>query len=686
MRRIIVSLALVIIFWSVPSYSQPQSGGYLDIVVVTAGKTLETLREVTSNITVIDSEEIDRTAGHNLLSVLAEQGIQTYMFGATNYGTGANSTVYMRGYGQGSMSFSEVNAFTLILLNGHRINNGYANMINMDNVERVEIIRGPTAVQYGPSSLGGVINIITKLGEGPLTAHVSVGAGSFDKDEEKISLSASHQGFDFSVGASRTSFGDFTTANGNVWKHSRVDESSGIDADVGYSFLDTHRIGLHFNHMKIKGEVPGWTESLQLLYPDTFSTVDNYVWNSTLSYTGSTSDERLSWFANYTTSKSNFDSDGFYDPNPNEPFAGGSRYPVPAWYDGSNFDMNQIQAQLTYDHPIFSLSPGFEHVKYKGNALYTSGSYASLTKSEFKDTAGYLLAKLKLLDEKLIISAGGRYDSFELSNYTRAYRTTKFTPSFGIAYSPIPYLKLRANYASGFSVPNASQAFGGGTTLPNPDLKPQENTTIEFGADVSVNHFSGSVTYFISDFKNKFISVMVAPPNVMQFRNLKGADLAGLELSLNYDIAGALGQDYSIRPFFNLTWMSKYENKDPNVVVSIAPDKMPYTVDMLLSYGLNFDHPGLNLSARLIANYYGKSYVQDWYDDSYFVTYVAPWVHKEGFTVVDFSFSKRLLDMGDKGNLSLEGQFGNVFNSNGAYNRGVTIPGRNFFLSLSYDF
>jgi vitamin B12 transporter len=693
MHRLNFSLITAVVFAlacaAVPSHSQEQDSSPLDAVVVTVSKHEESLREVTSNVTLIDSEEIQKTVGNNLLSLLAEKGFQAYMFGGTNYGNAASSVSYVRGYGSSSMAFSEVNAFTMVLLNGHRMNNSYVNMINLVNIDRIEIIRGPAAVQYGPSALGGVINIITKRGEGPLTGRVLTAIGSFDKDEEQLSLSGAYQGFDFSVGASRSSYGDYSTGKGTVFYHTNVDGAYGLDADFGYTFQDNHRIGFHYNYQSIEGDVPGYGDDLMQIARNTFSTVDNYAWNSTISYSGSTPDKRLSWFANYTFAKSKFLMVSFMDENDPAYWAAYyPHFPEKNYNSSSIIDMDQLQVQMTYDHPVFSLTAGFDYVKYKGHNYSWSSSFGITDeRTHFKDLAGYLLAKLRLLDGDLIITAGGRYDSFQLSNETNNYSEKKFTPSFGVAYSPLPYLKLRAHYSEGFSVPNTTQIFGGMGYIANPELKPQQNKTYEFGADLSIQHFNASVTYFISEFSNKFTAFPVALYTA-QTRNLDAASLAGLELYMSYDIGKALGYDFSLVPYVNLTWMTKAENKDTNTFVSIAPDKLPDTPDLLVSYGVRFDYPAINLSARINANYFGKIYTQNFEHPDYLSGTVddGPWTEHGGFTVVDLSFSKRLLDFGDKGNLELEGKVGNLFNTAKGYNLVTTVPGRNFYLSVSYNF
>ena len=68
----------------------------------------------------------------------------------------------------------------LILVDGHRIGTGNAAKINVDRIERVEITKGPASALYGSAAMGGVINLITKKGQGDFKTTVGGDYGSFN--------------------------------------------------------------------------------------------------------------------------------------------------------------------------------------------------------------------------------------------------------------------------------------------------------------------------------------------------------------------------------------------------------------------------------------------------------------------------------------------------------------------------
>jgi len=130
----------------------------LDEVVVTATRTEEDIYKISSNVTVITQEDIKKSPATTVQNLLKnEEGVIINDL----YGTGTKSIVDMRGFAYG--------ADTVILIDGRRINEVDTgsvdwNLIPIENVERIEIVRGTESVLYGDNAVAGAINIITKKG------------------------------------------------------------------------------------------------------------------------------------------------------------------------------------------------------------------------------------------------------------------------------------------------------------------------------------------------------------------------------------------------------------------------------------------------------------------------------------------------------------------------------------------
>ena len=154
--RLIAALSLPLcLLLSGPALGQESAATSLDAIVVTAGSTEEAKREVSSNITVIDEKIIAMSGAKDLSDLAAKQGLQIYKVPS------GLSGIYIRGLGNRSNP-DEFSGNVLILMNGHRTGTNNMSLIGLENVERIEIIRGPAAVQYGSAAMGGVVNIITK--------------------------------------------------------------------------------------------------------------------------------------------------------------------------------------------------------------------------------------------------------------------------------------------------------------------------------------------------------------------------------------------------------------------------------------------------------------------------------------------------------------------------------------------
>ena len=148
----------------------------LEEVVVTATRDFEEIRKIPANVTVITQKEIAQSNSQMVIDLLRdEEGVVVRDF----YGTGKSASVDMRGLGEtGPLN-------TLVLVDGRRINeidlSGVDwSQIPLDQVERIEIVRGSGSVLYGDNAVGGVINIITKKPDKPFSASVEGTGGSYN--------------------------------------------------------------------------------------------------------------------------------------------------------------------------------------------------------------------------------------------------------------------------------------------------------------------------------------------------------------------------------------------------------------------------------------------------------------------------------------------------------------------------
>jgi outer membrane cobalamin receptor len=104
----------------------------------------------------------------------------------------------------------------------------------------------------------------------------------------------------------------------------------------------------------------------------------------------------------------------------------------------------------------------------------------------------------------------------------------------------------------------------------------------------------------------------------------------------------------------------------------------------MANYGLDFDHPGIGLSARLNFTYIGQRYTQYW--GFYNQLAMSGWYNWGSFTVADLSLKKDLWDTGDKGKFYAKAEINNIFDVDYAYVMDYPMPGRNFYLAVGYEY
>lgn len=626
----------------------------LDAVVVTASRAQEAKRELSANVTVISEAEIKASPASTLADLMQQQGF----FVVT---TGDTTNIQIRGYGSLSMANEPENT-VLTLLNGRRIGSANLALLGLANVERIEIIRGPSAVQYGSSALGGVINVITKRGqEGKPNASFEIGGGSNGLVREKLAVGGAVGGFDYSVGATNYSRNDVTTSEFGRWYHTDVDHNTMGFVDLGYTIAKNHRIGLSHYQGDVASNLPtasgGIRDNNTPAAP--YGEYRKKNKSTTLSYAGSTEDKAFDWSTSYTEGRED------------------SEYKS---YGYTNFIENRIfNVQAGYNGSLFSLSAGFDSLEYNA---YASNAP---TKPKMADDGVYFAGKLRLLDERLIFSVGGRYDNYEnTSREGNSYKDNHYGGSYGVAWLPAEGFKLRANYAEGFKMPSTKQVGGEAPWYAgNPGLMPEIGKTWEFGADVYWRSVAASLTYFNSKYENKIIALYVPALGKYQYQNLKNAELSGVEGSLRADLGKEFGLNYSLSPFASFTWLETRKTTDTTQFITYNGSKidtLPNTPEWMFSYGVDFNHPGYKLKSRLNANTYGTLLTRDWSNGGVYIK-------RPSGTVVNWSIDKELVELSNNlGKLSVRAEINNLFDGKNEMYWGYPGQGRNFYLGLRYDY
>ncbi|MDR1080692.1 MAG: TonB-dependent receptor [Deltaproteobacteria bacterium] len=593
---------------------------------------------------------------------------------------GGSKTVQIRGMHSDSTDNTKLRSKVLLLVNGRRTGTVHVDQIPVENVERIEIIRGPSAVQYGTSALGGVINVITRKGEkDTFSATLEAGFGSFGLNRESFSFSGGYGPFDFSG-----SFGYEERDSIKTLYHVKLPHSSAerkfVNLDAGYTFNDIHRIGMSYSHTRKNDEWPMVPFRVYLDMRKSGENLDqdygNYILSiesAGLTYDGSTDDGTFDWSAFFT--KSEYERLGttrnayYYEPlNRFSTFQHVTNAGASAGYDGKYLDVDL----------------GFDFTEYKISGSTDGDNVA-------KDLGIYLSTKIKPMGESFLISLGGRYDKFSFDDNlpgTASMSKTHFSPSLGLSYLPVEWLKLRANYSSGLRVPSAFEYLGDTTgiyrTQPNPDLKPEESNTWEFGLDVDYRFISGSLTYFHTDWKNRIHwEQYPGSQNYLDgwYVNIKDSKISGLEAVFSADLGEAFDLGYQLRPYLNYTYYTKRKNKDEDSINRYDnDDTLPFIPRWTLAYGVTFKHAGIDLLANANAVHMGSIRSVNYLTYEYFTK-------SSEFVTLDLAVEKGLFEIGTDGKygkLKLRVEAKNILDSKNETYRDFPGPGRNFYVGLKW--
>lgn len=266
-------------------------------IVVTASRMEESILKAKADMSVVGREEIEKMHVDNVEDALRTvPGVQFLDYGSN----GMNANV----------SGIRINGSkdVVILVDGVRVNDfkgagssGYmfaSLMNNMDNIERVEVMRGSAATMYGSGAKGGVINIITRKPDGAKTV-IDVSMGSFNKEAYKFNTQAAKDKVSYNIYHDRTISGSTKDGSGKEWPGQSNTKSSG--AKFEYRFNDANKltvnyetIGSNFSGTDLVygGHYDGMYDSNSITLKHDWQINDQ--WSNTMLYR--TTEEKSSWF------------------------------------------------------------------------------------------------------------------------------------------------------------------------------------------------------------------------------------------------------------------------------------------------------------------------------------------------------------------------------------------------------
>ncbi|MFC0775948.1 TonB-dependent receptor plug domain-containing protein [Terrimonas alba] len=468
--------------------SQEEDSTYksLNQVIVTASKFSKKASETGKVVTVINRAVLDRSMGKDLAQLLTEQaGI--VINGATS-NPGKDKSVFLRG---------AKNDYTVILINGVPLTDpsgvGGAfdlRLFPIEQIERIEILKGAQSTLYGSNAIAGVINIITRKGaDKPAQLFGNFSGGSFGTFKSNAGLSGSANKVSYNIGFMHHETKGISEAK-DTTKAKSFDKDgflqNGLYLNIDGEVIKGLHIKPYFRYNFYKGSFDD----------DSYKDADNKYKSSLLS-TGAA--------AQYDFSKGAVVAQYGYD----EIFRD-FKSSFPSTFEGRSNNAELYGHVNLAEH--FQLLAGLDYRKQQ--SLDTN---ANPKKPKFHITSPYLSFFIKNL-AGFNLEIGGRYNKHSKFG-------DNFTYSINPSYLLNEQVKLFVNVASAFKAPTLSELYGQWGA--NPDLKPEKSKTYEGGVQVSLldNKLDARAVYFSRNIKD-----VIAYGPAFSYINLNKQKDQGIEI------------------------------------------------------------------------------------------------------------------------------------------------------------
>ncbi len=644
MKRLSFLLTLSILIFLIPvSLFSQEKEVILEPVVVTATRVETPIREIASSITVISTEEIERKQKITVSEVLrGVPGLDVVQTG----GVGKVTSISIRGANP---------EHTLVMIDGVEINDpitigriyDFAHL-TVDNIEHIEVLRGPQSTLYGSDAIGGVINIITKKGEGKPRFFISAEGGSFTTFREAGGLSGGNNWINYSLGVSRTDTDGISAAskrNGNYEKDGYKNTS--VSTMLGFNPMEEVNLNFIFRYTNAKSEIDTWVYGIGVLDdPNYFQRFEHSFFKAqaNLSLFDKIWDQKISLSTN---------NHERYHKNPKD-----AQFPFDferATYYGK-LDKLDWQHHFRF-HPFNSFTLGFEFEEEKGRSKYYSESIWGPSQSIFPEktanTKGfYFQDELKLWDA-LFGTIGIRIDDHSRFGTETTYR---IAPAYIIKETGT---KIKGTFGTGFKAPSLYQLFAPPTLwgpIGNKNLNPEKSKGWDFGIeqDLFKERLFLGATLFRNDFKD-----LIQFDTLRGYINVSKAKTEGIEFSAN------------IKPIEDLNIKMNYTRMDTEN--KITKQDLLRKPKNKLSLDINYDFfKKGNINLGII--YVGKRKDMD-------PTTFTRRVKLDGYTVVNLATSFKLND-----NLQIFGRIENLFDKDYEEVKGYGTPGISIFGGLKLNF
>ncbi|WP_455576970.1 TonB-dependent receptor plug domain-containing protein [Anaerosinus sp.] len=442
----------------------------LDNVVVTASKMEQSAFKAPANINVVTREMLEKNHYANLTDVLRDVPgvtIQNYGNGGGNY---TSNSIYINGTKN-----------IVVLIDGMRVNtNGStfskfnaSEVVDMDTIERIEILKGSASTLYGSDASGGVINIITrKVSAGDNKTSLEITGGSFGKEQYSfLNTGRTDDNVYWMLAAQKDISGDFKDGRSNTIQNEV--NANDFNFKIGKDFDEDTSLVFTYES-----------------YQSDYLRPKNGGLHETKISEGEKDQKRLSILSTNRISEkavnqiSLYQNKNYLNDNYNDP--------MNVWL--MDLETSGISDQVTYTTENHTLVGGFDFYQDKiKNYSSTSYGYTDAWRDRTITNRAFYLQDAWHMNNEWTLTTGIRTDNHSVYGHHN-------TPSVVLGYEASDNTNYYMSYKEFFISPNQYQLYSSYGSL---NLEPETGKTIEFG----VNHkfdktFTGSFNIFKREAEN----------------------------------------------------------------------------------------------------------------------------------------------------------------------------------------
>ncbi|MBN1637919.1 MAG: TonB-dependent receptor, partial [Ignavibacteriales bacterium] len=535
---------------------------------------------------------------------------------------------------------------TLVLIDGIEVNDPSSasnafdfSSLLVDNIERIEIIRGPQSTLYGSDAMAGIVNIFSKTGNQNRSINIFSETGTNNHLKGSISAAGQFSFINYALNFSRLQT-DGISAISSDYGNTEKDKYENISASANLIFSIDENTKFNAIYRYVNTEA-GLDQSNKFGDdPNYFFNIESHLLRGALNFNSFANKIEhkvsVSLTRQVTTSRDDFDA-------VNTTTA--SRY---------NTNATRLKYEILNNFKFFenhNLILGAEAETEKAITNYYSegmwGPYESNFPLQSKTNYAMFLQDQMKFFNNLFITSGIRYDNYEDFGNVITYR---IAPAYLISQTKT---KLKFTYGTGFKSPSLYYLFD--PMFGNPNLKPEKSYGWDAGFEQYL--FSDKITLGATYFQNTF-NDMIGFDAMYKAINIDKAETNGIEISAN------------------LKNLSNFEI-NTHYTYTIAKDKSPTSPDFDLpllrrpahKFVLSINYkPIKKINTNLIVTHVGER------DDKDFSAYPVERVRMKNYTLVDLSLAYEIMK-----NIELKGRIENLLDTKYEEVLFYGTPGRCFY-------